>query len=139
MSDHPHQPERVFDFRFDPLYRLAGSIFGVRPGTTLVRLTDDGDVDARFGPWRLRTPLSNVVSTSVSGPYHPLLTAGPARLSLADRGLTFATNRDLGVCLRFAGPVPAIEPFGLLHHPGLTVTVSDPHGLAAAIEGARAG
>ena len=56
-------------------------------------------------------------------------TAGPARLSLADRGLTFATNPDAGLCIRFAEPVAAFDPFGRIRHPGITVTVERLDGL----------
>ncbi|HYO30553.1 MAG TPA: hypothetical protein VER37_08255, partial [Thermomicrobiales bacterium] len=111
-----------FAFRFHPLYRVLGLPFGVTPGTSLVEVIDDHLV-VRFGPWFLRTPVVNVVGCERSGPYSVSKTAGPARLSLADRGLTFATNRDAGLCIRFAEPVPAIDPFGKILHPGITVTV----------------
>jgi hypothetical protein len=77
----------------------------------------------RFGPWHLRTPVTNIVGCERSGPYSVSKTAGPARLSLADRGLTCATNRDAGLCICFDEPVPAIDPFGKILHPGITVTV----------------
>jgi len=37
------------------------------------------------------------------------------------------------VCLEFHEPVTGIDPLGLIRHPGLTVTVADPEGLAAAL------
>ena len=92
------------------------------PGTSLVEVVDDHLV-VRFGPWYLRTPVTNVVGCDRSGPFAVSKTAGPARLSLADRGVTFATNRDAGLCIRFAEPVPVIEPFRKILHPGITVTV----------------
>ena len=49
-----------------------------------------------------------------------------ARLSLADRGLTFGTVATRGVCIQFREPVRGIEPTGLLRHPNLTVTVAEP-------------
>jgi hypothetical protein len=39
--------------------------------------------------------------------------AGPARLSLADRGLTFATTTRTGLCITFRSPVPGIDPWGI--------------------------
>ncbi len=111
-----------FAFHFHPLYRVLGLPFGVTPGTSLVEVVDDHLV-VRFGPWYLRTPVTNVVGCEHSGPYSVWKTAGPARLSLADRGVTFATNRDAGLCIRFAEPVAAIDPFGRIRHPGITVTV----------------
>ena len=115
-------PVARFAFRFHPLYRVLGLPFGVMPGTSLVEVVDDHLV-VRFGPWYLRTPVTNVVGCDPSGPYAVSKTAGPARLSLADRGVTFATNRDAGLCIRFAEPVPAIDPFRKILHPGITVTV----------------
>lgn len=50
-----------------------------------------------------------------------------ARLSPADRGLTFGTDTRAGACLTFYEPVPGIEPTGLLRHPSLTVTIEQPH------------
>jgi hypothetical protein len=47
--------------------------------------------------------------------------------------LTFASNSSAGLCISFREPVPAAEPFGVLRHPALTVTVDDVEGLAAAL------
>ena len=124
----------TFDFAFDALHRAFGLPLGITPGTTRVEV--DGDrLVARFGLWRLSTPLDNVEGTEVTGPYSPFKTIGPAHLSVADRGLTFSTNSRRGLCIRFRQPVPGIEPTGRLRHPGLTVTVADVDGLAAALAG----
>lgn len=122
-----------FDFRFDPTYRWLALPFGVRPATTAVLVTHD-QFDARFGPWRVRTPLANVAGTERSGPFTVPKTAGPAHLSLADRGITFATNGHAGLCIRFHEPVTGIDPLRVIRHPGLTVTVADLDGLARALE-----
>lgn len=123
---------REFDFDFEDRYRLPARIFGITPGTARVVVTDD-ELLVRFGPWRLRTPLANVAGTQVSSGYAFHRTAGPAHLSLADRGVTFATNSRRGLCVRFVEPVHAIEPTGLLRHPAMTVTVTDPEALAEAV------
>lgn len=93
----------------------------------------------RFGPWNLRTPVSNIASCERTGPFTIPKTAGPAHLSLADRGITFATNRDAGLCLRFAEPVSAIDPFGWIRHPAATVTVDRLDDLARAVSGSTMG
>jgi hypothetical protein len=121
-----------FDFRFDPRYQRAARPFGVTPARAWVEV-DQGRLDAHFGPWRLNTPLGNVKSVEVTGPYHFVKTAGPARLGITDRGLTFATNGERGVLITFVEPVRGIEPLGVLRHPELTVTVEDVEGLAAAL------
>jgi len=107
----------------------------VTPERAWVEVRQD-ELEARFGRWRVRTPVRNVVSAVVTGPYSFLKTAGPPRLGVTDRGLTFATNGDRGVCLTFAAPVPgiALAPFGRLRHPALTVTVLDVNGLIAALD-----
>ncbi|MGI8809941.1 MAG: hypothetical protein ACR2KK_19280 [Acidimicrobiales bacterium] len=122
----------TFDFAFDPLPRAAALAFGITPGRAGVDV-EGGRLVARYGPWRLSTEVANVAGTEVSGPYRTLTTIGPARLSFADRGLTFASNRRRGLCIRFKEPVPGLEPTGKLRHPGLTVTVADVDGLAAAL------
>ncbi len=94
----------------------------------------DGGLTARFGPWRVQTALNNIADVSITGPYTFVKTAGPAHLSLADRGLTFATNADRGVCLIMREPIPGIDPFGLLRHPNLTLTVADCDELTDAIQ-----
>jgi hypothetical protein len=59
-----------------------------------------------------------------------LKTAGPARLGITDRGLTFASNGDRGVCINFHSPVPGIAR---IRHPELTVTVLDVDALMKAL------
>lgn len=122
--------EHRFPFRFDPWARVPLALLGIREDTSGV-VVDDGVLDARFGRWRVRTPLANVAGTCRTGPYRLHRVVGP-RLSLADRGLTFGTSTQEGVCVLFHEPV-----VGLLgqrvRHPGLTVTVADPAGLVEAI------
>jgi len=125
-----------FSFRFTPGFRTAAAIFGVTPERTGVTL-DGTTLDVRYGPWWVTTDLANVTGTELTGPYSWLKTIGPAHLSLADRGLTFASNPERGLCIRFHRPVRGIEPTGRLLHPALTVTVADPGGLAAVLQSAR--
>jgi hypothetical protein len=123
-----------FPFAFDPVYRAAALCFGITPSTARVDVAG-GELTARFGLWLVTTPLANVTGAHAHGPYSFLKTVGPAHLSLADRGVTFATNRRRGLCMTFREPVVALDPTGHLRHPGLTVTVADVDGLAAALGG----
>lgn len=123
-------PERVrFPFVFDRLLTPFSYAVGVTPMTSWVVLDDD-ELFVRFGPWSLRTPRSNIVGCEVTGPYLPWKVAGPPHLSLRDLGVTFATNRRQGACIRFREPVAGLLPRGVLRHPAATVTVSNPADLA---------
>ncbi|MDN5854108.1 MAG: hypothetical protein L0K86_14915 [Actinomycetia bacterium] len=128
----PATNDRRFRFAFAPSYRLPALLFGVTPSTTGV-LVSESELRVRFGPWLLRTPVSNVADCRESGGFAFVKTAGPARLSLADRGVTFATNADHAVCILFRDPVKAIESTGRILHPGATVTVADPPALVEAL------
>ena len=121
-----------FTFDFADRYRLPARLFGVTEHSASV-VVAAGELICRFGPWSLRTSLLNVRDVSVTGPYSWLKTAGPARLSLADRGITMATNDIRGVFVQFRRPVAGIDPLGLIRHPNLTVTVADCAGLSRAL------
>ena len=120
----------MIPFAFEQPFAAVSALFGVVPSTTGVDVVD-GELVARFGFWRVRTPVTNVASVERSGPYDWYKVIGPARMSVVDRGLTFATTNRHGLCLTFTEPVPGIEPTGRIRHPGLTVTVTDPDGLIA--------
>jgi hypothetical protein len=124
--------EQHFAFHFAPLYRLSGLPFGITAHTTGITVTA-AELQVRFGPWRVHTPLANISLLRLTGPYAYLKTAGPARLGLTDRGLTFATNSRRGVCLAFHTPITGIEPTGRLRHPNLTLTPADCASLMTAL------
>jgi hypothetical protein len=121
-----------FEFAFAPLYRPFAAMFGVLPATAFVEV-DDRACTARFGPWLLRTPLDNVLTARLTGPYGLPKTLGPAHLSFADYGMTMATNNKRGVCMQFRDPVPGLAPTDRIAHPGLTVTVADCDGLLSVL------
>jgi hypothetical protein len=118
---HEFRFERPFDVMWRPL--------GVTPANAYVEV-DDQMLTARFGPWCVETTLANVAAARVTGPYRWYRVIGPPRVSLVDRGLTFASNTREGVCIRFRTPVAGALPSSVLRHPGLTVTVEDPVALA---------
>jgi hypothetical protein len=117
-----------FPFEFESRVVPFSLVFGVTPRTAWVEI-DDEDLRVRFGLWHLVTPRRNILDGQVTGPYSFSKVAGPAHLSFADRGVTFATTTRKGACFTLREPVPGIAPFGRLSHPGVTVTVADPEGL----------
>lgn len=119
-----------FEFGFEPRYQRWAKWFGVTPVNAFVAV-GQFDLTAHFGPWTVRTPLSNIASMEVTGPYTFWKTGGPAHLSFRDGGLTFATNGTAGLCISFTIPVSGIEPTGHLRHRSLTVTAADCSKLAA--------
>jgi hypothetical protein len=124
-------PDERFVFEFDPRFRRILRPLGVTEETAEVVLTDQMFV-ARFGRLGTRTPLENVADASIISGFRWYKVIG-ARLSLADRGVTFGTTTRAGVCVRFHRPVAALLG-DKVRHPGLTVTVADPEGLVAALQ-----
>ena len=122
----------VFPFAFASSYRLPALVFGITPRTASVRVEGD-ELRVRYGLWSLRTPLSNIASAELSGGFTFLKTAGPPHLSFSDRGVSFTTNGDRALCVEFHEPVPAIDPTRTIKHPGATMSVADPEGLARAL------
>ncbi|MEX0868464.1 MAG: hypothetical protein WD011_02220 [Nitriliruptoraceae bacterium] len=118
-----------YAFAFDPVARAVLPLVGIRPSTTGVDVTPEQFV-ARFGPWSLETPIDNISGVCVTGPYWWIKAIGP-RGSMVDSGATFGTNGRRGCCLTFHRPVGALLGPNRFRHPGLTVTVADPDGLAA--------
>jgi len=59
-----HDARTRFPFRFDPAYQRLARLFGVTPERAWVKV-GNGQLEARFGPWRLRTPTENVASVEV--------------------------------------------------------------------------
>jgi hypothetical protein len=110
--------------RSRPLLRL----FGVKPGNAYVDLNDE--MDARFGRSRVQTPVANLASWRIEGPWL-WITAIGVRTSIRHRDVTFGGNHRGGVRVDFRDPVR----FGFLSIPALYVTVDDLEGFAAALAG----
>lgn len=121
-----------FEFDFDPRFKPMLLVLGVRPGNSEVRLTDDEQLVATFGPFRLETPLDNVSCAQITEDYRWFKAIGP-RGSFKDGGVTFGSNARRGVCVEFHKPVKALLG-NLLPHPGATFTVADCDGLVAALK-----
>ena len=119
-----------FEFAFDERYRKALLALGMTPSNTWVRV-DDEHFTAHCSVFTLRTPRTNIAGAQRTGPHRPIRALG-IRTSLSDRGLTFGTNAERMVCIRFVEPVRT-SPFDLVSHPGLSVSVADIDGLLTAL------
>ena len=131
---HLRSPRRPvtqrFLFDFDPRYLRILRLLGVRPDNCWVEVGQD--LEAHYGRWHTRTPVANITQVCVTGPYVPRRGVGP-HLSLKDHGITFGTNARKGICSLFREPVTGIDPIGAIKHPGLTLTLADIEGFAAAV------
>lgn len=121
-----------FGYAIDKRYLPVLLPFLLRPSKDGVELTDEGFLVATFGLFKIVTSLSNVTGAHVTRNYRWWRAVG-VRMSRADDGLTFGTNRDGGVCIHFEERVPsALRRNG---HSALTVTVADLNGLISALSG----
>jgi hypothetical protein len=123
-------PTERFPFATQRPWRAVLPGAFVDPERSGVELNDLA-LSVRYGPFLTTTPWNNVRDVTVTGPFRWYRAIGP-RLSLADRGVTYGTSTEAGVCVSFHEPVQGLFA-GRRVHPGLTVTVADPEGLAAAI------
>jgi hypothetical protein len=105
-----------------PVLRL----FGVTPERAFVEL--DETFRARFGAYEAVTPISNIESWRIEGPWL-WITAIGVRRSIRHADLTFGGSHRGGVRVDFREPVRV----GPLRAPALYVTVEDLEGLAAAL------
>jgi hypothetical protein len=130
-----------FPTRIDPRYAaLLRVLFGVTPENSYVELTDApvGDADgtgapagmffARYGRFHAETPIANIVSWRIEGPWRAITALG-VRMSVRHRDLTFGGTARGGVRVDFRER-PKVS---VMHPPALYVTVDDLEGLAAAL------
>jgi hypothetical protein len=101
-------------------------LFGVRRSNAYVDI--DGDLDAHFGFYRMRTPLTNVARWRLEGPWL-WITAIGVRRGITNGEITFAGTGRGGVRLDFKEPVK----WGPLRPMALYLTVEDMEGFAAAL------
>jgi hypothetical protein len=129
-------PRLTFPFEVEYPFAHVGRLFAVRPEQACLEIEGE-EVTARFGPWSVVTSIDNIEAAQVTGPYSPWKVVGPAHVSLADGGLTFATTTRQGLCLRFREAVTGALPLPLPRHGSLTVTVQEPERVADVIERLR--
>jgi hypothetical protein len=115
-----------FPIRVGRRSRSLLRLFGVKPGNAYVDLNEE--MDARFGRSRVHTPVANIASWRIEGPWR-WITAIGVRTSIRHRDVTFGGNHRGGVRMDFKERVR----FGFMRIPALYVTVDDLEGFAAAL------
>jgi hypothetical protein len=115
-----------FPIRLGPRSRALLLLFGVRSDNAYVDL--DAELDARFGYSRMRTPVANIASWRIEGPWHWIRAIG-VRRSIRHGDFTFGGNHRGGVRVDFREPVR----FGPFRVPALYLTIDDLDGFAAAL------
>jgi hypothetical protein len=110
------------------LLRLA---FGVRADDTWIELgkEPDGGLEVQFGWAHFRTPLANLVSWRIEGPFL-WITAIGLRMSIRHRDLTFGGSHHGGVRIDFERP----QRWSIFEVPAIYVPADDLEGLAAELE-----
>ena len=103
-------------------------LWTARPETSFVDVSDGPDamLDVRFGRFRLRTPVSNLASWRIEGPFR-WITAIGLRRSVRHGDVSFAGSPHGGVRIDFTERVP----WGFLRVPAIYVGVDDLESLAA--------
>jgi len=127
------EPAHVFPFAFSDPLGLPLRAAGIWPFSAVVSV-NARELRIRYGPWSLRTPVTNVASARVVPGPGWMDVVGPPRVSLRDGSVTFATARTRAVRLRLLDPVPGGVPLSFVRHPAVTVTVRDPEGLVSVLD-----
>lgn len=118
---------RRFRIRVGPRSRPVILLWGARPATAWAEV-DDHELRARFGPFRIRTPLDNIVSWRIEGPFVWIKAIG-VRMGILKRDLSFAGAAHGGLRVDVREPIP----WGPFRVPALYVGVDDLDGLAEAL------
>ena len=115
-------------------YRLGGRsspvlrLFGVAGADDAWVDLDEETLTARFGWATATTPVANIASWRIEGPWR-WITAIGIRRSIRHQDLTFGGSPNGGVRLDFREPITVLR----LNTPALYLTVEDLDGLAAAL------
>lgn len=117
-----------FPFRLGPRSRPVLRLFGVRGVENAFVDLDETTFSARFGRFDVTTPVENLVSWRIEGPWR-WITAIGVRRSVRHADLSFGGSARGGVRVDFRDR-PRVGPFRI---PALYVTVEDLEGLGAAL------
>jgi hypothetical protein len=124
-------PAERFPIRVGPRSRpLLRVLFGVRAHDAWIDLGDgpDGQLEVQFGWSHFRTPMANLASWRIEGPWK-WITAIGVRRSFRHGDVTFGGSPHGGVRIDFLRPVR----WGILRVPAIYVPADDLEGLAAAL------
>lgn len=121
-------PTTRFPFRLGRRSRPLLRVFGVRGIQDAYVDLDEAAITARFGRFEISTPVDNLSTWRIEGPWR-WITAIGVRRSVRHGDLTFGGSHRGGVRLDFHRPVS----FRPLRPPALYVTVEDVDGLTAAL------
>jgi hypothetical protein len=119
-------PAARFPIRIGRRSRFPLRVYGVRPENAFVEIGDEFQVS--FGWFHVRTPMANVASWQIEGPWL-WVTAIGVRLSLRHHDLTFAGTGGSGVRVDFKEPVRT----KIVRLPAVYVTLEDLDGFVAAL------
>ena len=113
--------------RSRPLLRV---LFGVRADDTWIDLGDepDGELEVQFGWSHFRTPMANLTSWRIEGPWK-WITAIGVRRSIRHGDVTFGGSPHGGVRIDFRTPVR----WTIFQVPAIYVPADDLEALAAAL------
>ena len=117
-----------YPFRLGARSRPLLRLFGVRGVESAYVDLDPSTFQARFGRFAVSTPLTNIASWQIEGPWR-WITAIGVRMSVRHRDLTFGGSPRGGVRVDFRDRV-RVGPVAI---PALYVTVEDLVGLGAAL------
>jgi len=133
-------PVERFDIRVGPRSLPLLRLWGVKPGLAYVEVGEApageapageapaGELQARFGRVRFATPLANVASWRIEGPFIWVKAIG-LRRSLRGGDVSFAGAAHGGVRVDFREPVR----WSIFHVPALYVGADDLDAFAAAL------
>ena len=123
-----NRPAQRFPIRIGPRSRvLLLLLFGVRERNSYVDVSDTL-LEASFGYYHLESPVSNIASWRIEGPWL-WITAIGVRRGIRGGDMTFGGNHKGGVRIDFREPVKRWH----LTIPRLYVSVADLEGLGAAL------
>lgn len=121
-------PSTSFPIRVGRRSRGLLRLFGVKADIPpVVRL--DGDLEVEFGRFRFRTPVANIVSWRIEGPWQ-WITAIGVRRSVRHGDVSFAGSPRGGVRVDFRDRVR----WGILRVPAVYLGAEDLEGLAAELQ-----